>query len=504
MYTRLLNCAKGYLIMGKVYLVGAGPGDPELLTLKAKRLLVSADVVLYDYLAHPNLLLYCKKDALLINVGKRKGHHSKKQQEINTLLVDYAKHHKIVVRLKGGDPCVFGRVGEEMATLKENGIVFEIVPGITSAIAVPAYAGIPVTHRNYSRSFAVVTASPQEGDSVESIHIPNADTLIFLMPVTNSGIIAKRLLSEIPAFNADTPAVFIHRGTTAKQKVYQATLGTIEDVVKKENIQPPSLLLVGKVAALSKTFNWTEELPLFGQRIILLRSIVQGQDWAMQLQVLGAEAIQVPMIETIENTHLTAHIYADSLLPFTHLIFTSPNAVRITMQAIKNNHQDARILFGKTIICVGKKTADVLEEFGVLSDNIPDTFDQEGILSMLPKDLSQASILLPTSSIARDVLPNELKARGAEVSVWPVYDTVATSQNNVEIQDGDWVVFTSSSTADNFFKSALWKNQEIKVFSLGSVTNREIQKHWHGEVITAETSSFDAVCESMLNFKRSV
>ena len=484
----------------KVYLVGAGPGDPRLLTLRAKRLLERADVVLYDYLAHPNCLNYCKKGTELISVGKRKGAHSATQIEINQLLVTYAKQNKIIVRLKGGDPQVFGRIGEEIEELEKHQIPFEIVPGVSSASAVPAYAGIPLTHRNLARSVAFVTGTLKTGDGIDDIHIPHAETLIFLMSVTHLEWIVERLTtpqpSKSPRFDIATPAALIYKGTTSSQQKVVGTLTNIVALRDEHQVSHPSILVVGKVAELSHTLDWYSKLPLFGKRIINLRPLNQGQSLTEKLSDLGAEVVEHPMIHIKPIMNEQKIISKAFLAPFTKIIFTSANGVEQFMMALLNNGCDGRDLANKTILCVGPKTASALKRFGIIADNTAYNYSQEGLLDILPSNSKQDAILLPTAKKARPFLEEELKKRGATVHKLALYDTVATTTSKpITVFDNDIVVFTSSSIAEFFFESTLYKNQRITAICIGTETEKTVRRYIKINIFEAKSQSEDALIQ---------
>ncbi len=461
--------------MTRVYLVGAGPGDPDLITLKAVRLLQRADVVLYDYLAHPNLLHYAER-AKKICVGKKRGQHSKQQTQINVMMKRLAAQGKMVVRLKGGDPTVFGRGGEEMEFLRKHKIPYEIVPGVTAAIAVPTYAGIPITHRDLSKSVAFVTGSPKKGQTLADIHIPDADTIVFLMPVTNLSELAKR-------FPAETPAALIHSGATSAQTVEVGTVSTIS----KSKLLPPSILVVGKVAALAKSLNWYERLPLFGKRIILLRTLKQSSELRDELHDLGAEVITCPAIEI---KPLSPKI---NLTGATMIIFTSPNGVE---QFMKN--RDSRSLAGKKIVAIGPKTAQALRQFGLIADLTPESYQSEGILEVLSKNLNDENILIPTAQGARDVLPDQLRKRGARVIMLPLYKNI-NPKIDVAINDGDYVVFTSSSTAHHFFSGG--HNKNIVAFCLGPITANAVKQYFRGKLVISKQATAESLIQSIRRYR---
>ena len=488
------------MMRGRVTFAGAGPGDPGLITIKAKVALENADAVLYDYLAHPNLLTNCKSSAELINVGKRKGYHSQTQEAINELMVKLAQQGKHIVRLKGGDPCVFGRIGEEMECLTHHNIPFDIIPGVTSAIAVPAYAGIPITQRDVSRSFAVITATPQDGESTENIHIPNAETLVFLMPVTQLEILVKRIVVEIDHFTPDTPAALIYRGTTSSQKTLLGTLTTIVDLKNQHHLNPPAILVVGEVAKLTQKYNWTENLPLFGKRVILLRTAEQAQDWITPLSELGAEVVQLPMIEIIPQQNADKQITKAGIQKFSWLIFTSTNGVKQWMAALFKNQEDVRALAHLKIAVIGTKTASVLKDYGLVPDIIPQEFSQEGLLDTLPSDLSGQTFLIATAAGARDVLPTQLKTRGATVEVWHLYTTkMPTILSTQEIKDGDIVIFTSSSTVTHFFESRVWNQQVITAICIGKTTEATLKEVYQGKIAVSPKSTINDTINVLLN-----
>ncbi|MDA1353100.1 MAG: uroporphyrinogen-III C-methyltransferase [bacterium] len=478
---------------GKVILAGAGPGDPGLLTIKTRDALSRADVVMYDYLVHPSVLQYSCPTAILLCVGKAKGQHSMKQQDINATMVQHAKQGKYVVRLKGGDPCVFGRLGEELECLTDAEIPFEIVPGISSTIAVPAYAGIPLTHRDMARSFAVVTGTLRTGNGEANLAIPDADTLVFVMAVTHLEKIVSQLMEM--GRGADLPAALIFRGTTAQQKVVVGTLGTIVALRDSEGVEPPAILVVGEVARLSERYDWWNGLPLAGERVIVLRTVAQGGELAARLRELGADVVQLPMIEIVPVLEAKLRFNADLVGQSDLIVFTSPNGVTQSMDALFSNGCDARVLAGKTVVAIGPKTASVLRDHGVVADVVARRSVQEGIVDELPHDLTGTHVLLPTSAKARDTLSDALVARGARVTELGLYDTVmpALPEGDFVLRDGDKIVFTSSSTVRHFFESGLVSNQAIRAYSLGPVTSATIAEYFGGHIVEANSPSVDAL-----------
>ena len=486
---------------GYVTLAGAGPGDPELITIKAKRAIQKADVILYDYLVHPNLLNDAKTDALVICVGKRKGYHSKKQDEINQLMKEYADAGNNVLRLKGGDPCLFGRSGEEMSFLKAHNIPYRLIPGVTSALAVPAYAGIPITHRDYAKSVAIITASSKEGETLDDIHIPDAETLVFLMPMTSLSDLCKRL-STHAKFTENTPATLLYRGTTADQKTIVGTLKTLPELRDQNAITPPAILVVGPVAKLAQELNWRDTLPLFGQRIILLRTQEQSENTIEMGTDMGAEIVSIPLLKIQPNTQQKNAFPVSKLLAADTLIFTSANGVQEWKKWLFKNQQDIRITSHKTIIAIGPKTEEALADIGLIADKTPNkTKTSDDILDLFDIDLHKKNILLLTATGSRNVLENELKNRGAIVTRFELYTTVPTLlPQSIDIRDGDWIFFTSASTVKHFFDSTLYQNQKIKPVCIGTITQAVLQEKFTGKIYlskdTTLESMFDTVSKS--------
>jgi len=457
---------------GQVFLVGAGPGDPGLMTQRAIALLKQADVVLYDYLIPLNCLHYCKPTAYLDCVGKKKGEHSVTQSEINQKMLAYAKDGKTVIRLKGGDPLIFGRGGEEMEFLKAEGIPYQVVPGVSAASAVPAYAGIPLTHRHFSRSVAFVTGTLHDGQSNTSF--PFADTLVFFMAVTALETLAKQL-SNHPPFTKDTPAALIHRGTTADQKMITGTLETLYAVQQKHGVKAPCLLVVGDVVSMAQSIEWRSALPLSGHRVVLLRTLEQSQELELQLELLGAEVLLSPMIALSPNPDAMKTLTKDTLKTQTDIIFTSINGVRYFFEALQQNAVDHRQLAHLNITAIGERTQSVLKENGILADSIPATFHSDAIADLFPNSLTNCRILIPTTDKADTDLAATLESRGAAVTVLPIYHTKKPDKIWGELRDGDHVFFTSASTVEHACDTQFWTTQSIHAYSIGPKTTETIQ-----------------------------
>ena len=448
---------------GMVYLVGAGPGDYRLISMKAVDCLKMADVVVYDRLADDRILRWAPADAEYIYVGKASSNHTMKQEDINQLLVDKAKEGKCVVRLKGGDPFVFGRGGEEGLLLRENNLPFEIVPGITSAISVPAYAGIPVTHRAVATSFAVVTGheDPTKGKSnMRWEHLATGvDTLVFLMGVANLPHITSKLIEN--GRSADTPAAVIRWGTKPEQRTLITTVGKAAEDVAKNGIKPPAIFIVGEVVKLRDSLQWFDNLsqrPLFGKRILVTRARSQASKLTAKLENLGAEVMETPAIALADpaDDYAALDKAIGHVADYHWLIFTSANGVERFFARLFKSGKDARALGYAKIAAIGSATAEKLKQYGLVADVIPQEYRAEGVVEALKGKLPpHAKILIPRAEEAREVLPDALREMGAEVEVAPAYRTVCGQVDGealaAELKEGriDMVTFTSSSTVKN-------------------------------------------------------
>ena len=448
---------------GMVYLVGAGPGDYRLISMKAVDCLKMADVVVYDRLADDRILRWAPAEAEYIYVGKASSNHTMKQEDINQLLVDKAKEGKCVVRLKGGDPFVFGRGGEEGLLLRQNNLPFEIVPGITSAISVPAYAGIPVTHRAVATSFAVVTGheDPTKGESnMRWEHLAmGVDTLVFLMGVANLPHITSKLIEN--GRSADTPAAVIRWGTKPEQRTLITTVGKAAEDVAKNGIKPPAIFIVGEVVKLRDSLQWFDNLaqrPLFGKRILVTRARSQASKLTAKLENLGAEVIEVPAITITDPVDLYAALdqAIGQLQDYHWVMFTSANGVKHFFARLLQAGKDARALGYAKIAAIGSATAAELKKYGLVADVVPGEYRAEGIIEAMKGKLPpHAKILLPRAEEAREILPEKLREMGAEVDVVSAYRTVCAAADGEaltsELNEGriDMVTFTSSSTVKN-------------------------------------------------------
>jgi len=453
-----------------VYLVGAGPGDPGLLTIKGMECIQRANVLVYDRLVNPELLNYASQDCELIYVGKSPDRHTLRQEEINQLLVDKAKEKGVVTRLKGGDPFVFGRGGEEGETLRENGVPFEVVPGISSSIAAPAYAGIPVTHRNVATSFAVITGheDPTKGES--SINWQNlaqgVDTLVFLMGVGTLPNTVANLIKY--GKKPTTPVALVRWGTTKNQRTLVGTLENIVDLVKENGFTSPAVTIVGEVVNLRDTLKWFEEQPLFGKKVVVTRARAQASDLTNALNQLGAQVIEFPTIEIQPPESYSQLDQAiEEIESYDWIVFTSVNGVDYFTDRLITKDHDWRDLKGIKICAIGPQTAERLSSLGLQIDFVPPEYRAEGIIEGLKeRGIEGKKILLARAAVARDILPEELAKLGAQVTVAPTYQTVVPEPTPEEIvaisETVDLITFTSSSTVKNFKK--LW-DKKTEAFS---------------------------------------
>ena len=451
---------------GRIILVGSGPGDPKLITVRGLEALREAEVLIYDYLAPKELLKEIPPQCEVIYVGKKAGSHTMPQEEINRLIVAKAKEGKLVVRLKGGDPFVFGRGGEEALEALAEGVEFEIVPGVTAGVAVPAYAGIPVTQRGINVAVTFVTGHEDPNKDESAINwdalASSGATLVFYMGVGNLGKIAQRL--QAGGRSATTPVAVIHRGTTMRQRTVSGTLEDIERVVAEEGIKPPSIIVVGDVVSLRGKLRWFEDRPLFGRKVIVTRSREQASDFSALLAGFGAEVIELPAIKIGPSPDpATVNRAIAMLTAYDWIVFTSVNGVYTFMEKVAASGGDVRSLGTARLCAIGPATAGALRAMGLKVDVVPETYVAEEVASALKvsDDLRGRKILLPRAEIARKVLPESLRAEGAEVDDVPVYSTVAESPENLDevrsmLEAGqvDAVTFTSSSTVENFVDMA--------------------------------------------------
>jgi uroporphyrinogen III methyltransferase/synthase len=502
---------------GKVYLVGAGPGDPGLLTIKGRECLSLAEVIIYDNLANRVFLQYAGDQAELIYVGKKGGCHTMSQDEINSLVIDRAHSGQIVVRLKGGDPFIFGRGGEEAQELVRAGVDYEVVPGVTSAISVPAYAGIPLTHRAYTSTVAFVTGhedpTKQESDIALEKLATGVGTLVFLMGVGNVSEIAKGLMAH--GRSPDTPTALIQRGTVAAQRTLVGPLRDIAGLAKKNNVKPPGIIVVGDVVRLREQLNWFETRPLFGKRIVVTRAREQASEFLKGLAQLGAECIEFPTIEVVPPEgwdELDRGIKA--LETYQWLVFTSVNGVKYFLRRLEALGRDIRDLKGLKIGAIGPKTAKCWHRLGIRPDLVPDEYRAEAVVECFrEKGVKGARILIPRAARAREVLPEKLRKMGAQVDVVPAYQTIKPAQDTARVSEMlengviDIVTFTSSSTVTNFvemFEAGMdqvlrWM-EHVVVACIGPITARTAQENGFSVDLTPSEYTVEALTDSIVRY----
>lgn len=492
--------------IGKAYLVGAGPGDEGLLTLKGKKCIEEAEVIIYDRLANPRLLEMANKNCEMIYVGKASSDHTMTQEDINLLIAKKALEGKVVTRLKGGDPYVFGRGGEEAQVLVEHGVEFEVVPGITSGIAGLCYAGIPITHRDYASSLHLITGhlKEEEEDLDWNALAKLKGTLVFYMGVKNLDSISKNLIRE--GMDKETPVAIINWATHPRQKVVTGTLENIYQIAIDAKIKPPSLIAVGKVVSLRDELNFFEKKPLFGKKIVVTRARAQASKLTDILKEKGAEVIECPSIEISKiepNEELNEAI--KNIVDYTHIIFTSQNAVDIFFEELYKEY-DARSLKAAQIVSIGPATTKQLKKYGIKADMQAKEFVAEGVIESLEGKLNKDSkILLPRAKEAREKLALEL-AKICEVKEIHIYETIKGINDEeilseLENQKIDYITFTSSSTVKNFYsmlnQAALKNIEEAKIISIGPITSKTVEDMNKSVYKEADEYTIDGVVKAI-------
>ncbi len=488
-----------------VYLVGAGPGDPGLMTRRALELIARADVILYDRLIPAGALDGARPGAELRYVGKSPAADSTSQEEINALLVEHGRAGSTVVRLKGGDPFVFGRGGEEAEALAAAGIAFEIVPGVTAGIAAPAYAGIPVTHRDEASAVAFVTGHEDPGKEQSAIDwdalAAFPGTLVLYMGVRRLPEISARLIEA--GRPADEPAAVVERGTLPGQRTVTAPLAQIADAAA--DVRPPAITLVGPVASLREELAWIEQRPLHGRTVVVTRARAQASGLAAMLRGLGADVVEAPAIR-IRPRPVGEDVarMADAIGEYDLVCLTSPNGVALLFEALAARGRDARALAGTNVAAIGPGTARALEARGIRADVVPERSVAESLVAELEKtDLTGKRILIPRAAEARDVLPDGLRAAGAEVDVVALYDTVGEPLDAAvlnALQDADYVTFTSSSTVTRFLDAAGdGVPNGARVVSIGPVTSATARERGIEVHVEAQRHDIDGLVEALVD-----
>ncbi len=496
----------------KVYLVGAGPGDPGLITLKGYSVLKKADVVVYDRLVNPTLLDYCKEECKQIYVGKSANHHTKTQDEINEIIYEQAKEGNLVVRLKGGDPYVFGRGGEEGEYLYDRGIEFETVAGITSAIGGLAYAGIPITHRGVATSFHVITGHLKDDDEELNWQALSSlkGTLVFLMGVSNLGNISENLMKN--GKSGETPVAIINWATRKNQKTVTGKLSNIYEIALKEEIKPPSLIVIGDVVALREKLNFFENKALFGKNIVITREKSHAKKTIKRFEELGANAISFPTIKTEEispNKELDKSI--ENIKDYSYIVFTSVNAVTIFFKRLFELDKDIRDMAGIKVAAVGPKTENAIKNHGIKSDILAEEYTAEGLIEELTKVLSsEEKVLIPRAKIARKELVEEL-SKISKVEEVHIYDTLKTKESidgiieSLKDLDSYYLLFTSSSTFTNFVEILGEKRNQVldkgKIISIGPITTKTIEESGNKVYKEAKEYTIDGIIKLFIEEK---
>ena len=504
--------------MGIVYLVGAGPGDPKLITVGGRDVLRRADVVVYDRLIGDELLDEVRDDAERIYVGKAAAQHAMPQDDINRVLVERALAGKTVCRLKGGDPFVFGRGGEEALFCRAHNVEFQIVPGVTSSIAAPAYAGIPVTHRpdenfpNGASSFAVVTGHTKDDDAPPPL-LPVADTLVFLMGVRALPKIVAQLLSR--GDSSSTPVALVRWGTTTQQQVVTGTLQTIESEVERAQLKPPALIVVGEVVNLRERLQWFDNRPLWGKTVVVTRAREQASGLVDELRNLGANVVQCPTIRVeplIEYSMCDAAI--DNINSYDWIVFTSSNGVEHFWKQLRKRGQDARAMSSSKIAAIGPATAQALENRGLIADFVPASSISEDVArGLIEQGATGHRVLVVRAIESREVLERDLRAAGNTVEIASVYQTVSDNSNAERVcemlQNGevDWVSFTSSSTVKNFVDAIGTKvisstRNGFRVAVIGPITEQSAREHGLVPDVVASSADVSALAQAIANEPR--
>ncbi len=492
---------------GFVYLVGAGPGDPELITVKAVNVLAEADCIIYDFLANSSLI--SEFDCEKIYVGKKGSDHTLTQNEINSLITKKAKEGKVVVRLKGGDPFIFGRGGEEAEDLVEADIPFCIVPGISSFYSAPAYAGIPLTHRDYASALEVITGHRRDDAGTgDDVNFPDYDpdrTYTFLMGMKNLPDIINALIDK-KKFPADTQVAIISWGTRPQQQVITGTLQNIVENAGKSGISPPAIIVVGGVVNLRNKLRWYDNLPLFGKKIVVTRTRKQASKISKKLGSLGAEVIEFPTIKIHQSDDMTSLQNAiRNIYQFQWILFTSQNGVQVFFDELFKMGRDTRALGYCKIAVIGPATGDELLRYGIKPDVIPEKYIAESLVqAMKGYNINGKKVLIPCAEEARYVLSVGLENQGAHVERVHTYSIrIPDEPSEVdinEIADADIITFASSSTVENFFSIVESVNGDIA--SIGPITSKAVLGNGHEVKIEAGEYTIDGIVDAIVDHYR--
>src|SRR5207244_1522534 len=496
---------------GKVYLVGAGPGDPGLVTLRAKECIENANVIVYDHLANPETLSWTRDDAEIIYAGKEPGGSELSQQQINALLIEKAREGKQVVRLKGGDPFVFGRGAEEAQAIADAGIPFEIVPGITSAIAGPAYAGIPMTHRAHNSHVTFFTGHEDPAKAESAIDYAAlaklGGTQVMLMGVERLGSITNEMLKQ--GVRSELPVALVRSATTGKQETLTGTLSDIAQKAVASDFKAPAVAVFGEVVGLRDGLNWYEKRPLLGKRIVVTRTRKQASVLSNKLRALGAHVIELPTIRIEPPSDLRefAELVQDTHI-YDWIVFTSANGVEAFFDVFFKLYDDAREIGGARIAAIGPATAQRVKDFHLHVDLQPEEFVAEAVVREFKKQgsIENLRVLLVRAEKARDTLPKELLAMGAIVDEAFAYRTLPETRDTSGArrqlaQDGaDLITFTSSSTVENFLALGLPWPKGMRIASIGPITSKTVRDHGLTVDVEARRHDIDGLTQAIREF----
>lgn len=502
--------------LGMVYLVGGGPGPADLMTLRAVACLSRADVVIYDYLAS-DLLAYAPKSAEKVYVGKKEGKHTVSQEKINELLVEKAGQGLVVARLKGGDPFIFGRGGEEAEVLADAGIPFEVVPGVTAGVAAPACAGIPLTHRNYNTSVAFVTGHEDPTKLYSTIEwsklATGVGTIVIFMGIKNLPRIVERLIAG--GRSSETPVAVVRWGATTKQQTVVGTLNTIVARMEDAGICPPAVVIVGETVRLRDKLNWFEKRPLFGKTVAVTRAQAQASDLVSRLSALGAECLECPTIEIVPPSDWTRVDAAiEKLESYDWIVFTSVNGVSFFFDRLFALGKDVRALRNAKTACIGPATADRLMSVGFRTDLVPETYRAEAVIEAFAKEqMAGKRVLLPRAKEARAILPVEVRKMGATLDEIAVYQTNSRPDSakalleHLRARQVDVVTFTSSSTVKNFMEMLPASDinsliEGLTIASIGPITSDTARKLGLPVHVEATNFTIPGLCDAIVSFFR--
>ncbi len=497
---------------GKVYLVGAGPGDPGLLTVRAQELIRRAQVIVYDRLVGKRIIEQANPDAEKIYVGKESNRHTLPQEEINRLLVTKAREGRVVVRLKGGDPFLFGRGGEEAEYLKRNGVEVEIVPGVTSAIAAPAYAGIPVTHRDYNSTLTIITGHERADKLANSVPwnevAAGNGTLVFLMGMENLPFIVERLLAggRLP----DTPVALVRWGTLPQQEVLEATLEDVVEKVQTSGFRPPAVIVVGEVVRLRQELAWFDRRPLFGKKVIVTRARAQASRLVTALEELGAWVLELPTIAINPLPVANLRTIVSGIDSYSWIVFTSVNGVKVFISRMLEHGFDIRDLKGPRVCAIGPATAAEVRSLGMRVSAVPEEYRAEAVAEILLRHAGAGDrILLPRARGAREILPRLLRAKGVIVDELEIYEAVPETrldeENRELLKEGlvDIITFTSSSTVKNLVaimgeEMVKTLRGKVRVACIGPVTAQTARDAGFGVDVVAREYTIDGLVQAII------